>query len=159
MCIVKKEQWVYDGKSYDEEIDAVKAALTHLGTRFVKEFHGKPLEGMLALGGEVTPLRDRYLTLLDLELHPEEGTSEKVAGEPKAHPLGYAGGDPDDLLSTNSMTTRYLAVPSHSPIAKAVRQWLDREGYRHFADATQNLTGSKRQELSNLIGIAKEPEQ
>lgn len=83
MCITKKEQWVYDGKSYDEEVDAVKAALTSIGTRFVKEFHSNPLQGMLTLGADITPLRDRYIDLTDPVPQVEKATPQKVAGEPK----------------------------------------------------------------------------
>lgn len=83
MCITKKEQWVYGGKSYDDELSAVKAALTDLGTRFVKEFHSNPLQGMLTLGADITPLRDRYIDLTDPVPQVEKATPQKVAGEPK----------------------------------------------------------------------------
>ena len=145
MCIVKKEQWVYDGKSYDEEIDAVKAALTHLGTRFVKEFHGKPLEGMLALGGEITPLRDRYLTLLDLELHPEKGTSQKVAGEP-LKPIQDR---------RDEVRRRIESLPPGSPIIDAIavhlkdEKWPTKEAFLVHAD------GQQLQFVEHLLSIGK----
>lgn len=155
MCITKKEQWVYGGKSYDDELEAVKAALTDLGTRFVKEYHSKPLEGMLALGADVSELRMRYVDLTDPVPGAEKAPSEKVAGEPLSYPPGCAGGDPDDPLSTNNMLIRWQNVPDHSPIHAAVKRWLEREGYTSIQAATQKLEGDKRQELSNLIGIAK----
>lgn len=159
MCIERKEQWVYGGKSYDDELEAVKAALTDLGTRFVKEYHSKPLDGMLAIGADVTSLRARYIDLTDPVPQVEKAPSEKVAGEPKAHPLGYAGGDPEDPLSTNSMMMRYMLIPRHTAAYKAVRLWLEREGYKTFEVAMQNLRGPKRQELSRLIDMYVGPEQ
>ncbi len=154
MCIEKVESWAFGGKNYPTELEAVKAALTEIGTRMVKVYHGQPLEGLLELGADISDLRLRYYALTAPCPVGGKEPSEKDAGEPKSGP---AGGDHDDPLSTYNLTTRYMAIPRHSPVYKAVKLWLDREGYVSFEAATQNSRGPKRQELSLLIGVAKEP--
>lgn len=86
MCITKTSSWAYGGTNYPTELEAVKVALTDLGTRFVKEFHSKPLEGMLVLGADITPLRDRYIELTAPTVQGGEGTSEKAGGDPSGDP-------------------------------------------------------------------------
>ena len=80
MTIEKVDSWAYAGTNYSTEKEAVKAALTDIGSRLIKEFHSKPFDGLMQLGVEITPLRDRYLAILDLELQAEKGIPE-TAGE------------------------------------------------------------------------------
>lgn len=84
MCITKTEAWAYAGVNYTTEKEAVKAALTDMGTRIVKEFHSQPFDGLMKFGMEITPLRERYLELLDMELHAGKAPSENATGEPKS---------------------------------------------------------------------------
>lgn len=158
MCIIKTEAWAYAGTNYTTEKDAVKAALTDIGTRLIKEFHSNPLQGLLTLGAEVSELRDRYMTILDRELQAEKGIPEKVEPPFSAEYTGPAGGDPADPLSSTNMVTRFLDIPDHSPIFDAVQVWVKRHHYRSFEEAIQRSRDSERLELSNLIGIAKKPE-
>lgn len=143
MCIVKKEQWVYGGKSYDDELEAVKAALTDIGTRFVKEFHNKPFEGMLVLGADITPLRDRYIELTAPEPMGGKAPSEKVAGEPLS------------TMTHAEAADKYLGLPSTHPIRDAVEQWLHPRRYRNVETALRYGTPDEARELVALIGIAK----
>lgn len=151
MCITEEKKWVYGGKSYDSEIEAVKAALTGIGQQFIKEFHNRPLEGLLELGEDISDLRLRYYALTSPAPVDSTGISEKFAGEPKVR----VNDDRRGPLSLTDMTRRYMDIPRHSPAYKAVLQWLDREGYTTFEAAAQSVRGAKRKELSNLIGIAK----
>lgn len=154
MCITKREQWVYGGKSYDDEIDAVKAALTDLGTRFVKEFHNKPLDGMIELGSDVSELRIRYLELTCGTTQVEEVPSKKAPGEPLSGP---AGGDPDDPTSATNMLTRFYKIPDYSPIFDSLVVWMKKHHFRNIEHACQNARDNERLELSRLIGLYIEP--
>lgn len=147
MCIERKEQWVYGGKSYDDELEAVKAALTDLGTRFVKEYHSKPLEGMLAIGADVTSLRARYIDLTDPTPQVEKAPSEKVAGEPKS------------VLTHAQAADKYLGLPSNHPIRDAVREWMRPRRFRSVEQALRYGSPEEAHELVCLISIAKEPGQ
>lgn len=84
MCITRQETWAFAGKNYPTELDAVKAALTEIGTRFVKEFHSQPFQGMLALGADISYLRDRYIDLTGPDAGGGEAPSENATGEPKS---------------------------------------------------------------------------
>lgn len=156
MCIEKKEQWVYGGKSYDDELEAVKAALTDLGTRFVKEFHSKPFEGMLVLGADITPLRDRYIELTAPTVQGGKDIPVKALGEPKSGP---AGGDPDDPLSTTNMITRFYKIPEYSPIFDSIIVWLKKHHFSNIEHACHNAGDGERLELSRLIGMYVEPKR
>lgn len=148
MCIKQTTTWAYGGTNYDSELEAVKAALTDLGSRFVKEFHSKPLEGMLVLGADISALRTRYIDLTAPTVQAEEAPSEEPEG---------TRGDPSVLLSDASIRRRFLAIPDHSPIHAAVRQWLADRNYVSIEQACRNVNPKARRELSALIGIAKEP--
>lgn len=143
MCITKKEQWVYGGKSYDDELEAVKAALTDLGTRFVKEYHGKPLEGMLALGADVSELRMRYVDLTDPVPTGGNAIPVKALGEPKS------------AMTHAEAADKYLGLPSTHPIRDAVEQWLRPRRFRNVETALRHGTPDEAKELVALIGIAK----
>lgn len=143
MCIVKKEQWVYGGKSYDDELEAVKAALTDIGTRFVKEFHNKPFEGMLVLGADISELRTRYIDLTAPVPVGGKAPSEKVAGEPLS------------TMTHAQAADKYLGLPSNHPIRDAVQQWLSTRRFRNVETALRHGTAAEAEELVALIGIAK----
>lgn len=123
MCIIKKESWGYGGTNYDTELEAVKAALTDLGMRFQNEYRGKPLEGMLALGMEITPLRDRYIALTDPDAGGGEGTSEKVGGDPSD---GHRRPRKSRRLAIRDT---FSDLESTNPLKRAAVRFMDREGY------------------------------
>lgn len=81
MCIEKVMSYQWAGKLYATELEAVKAALSEIATKLVKDYSTKPLEGLIALGEDISALRARYL-----ELSPTPTATatapEKVAGEP-----------------------------------------------------------------------------
>jgi len=84
--------WVYRGKPYLKQIDAVKAALEDIARAMYRDYATNPLQGLLAHGEDVSMLRQAYLELLDAEGDADpsptladtqtEATSETVAGEP-----------------------------------------------------------------------------
>jgi hypothetical protein len=144
MCITKKEQWVYGGKSYDEELDAVKAALTDLGTRFVKEWHGNPLQGMLVLGADVTPLRDRYIALTEPRPTGGKGDPEKDTGEP---------------MSTGNRRIeardKFSQLESTHPIKRAALVFMEREGYAQPQAFWTRANVRQFDELIRILEIAR----
>lgn len=87
MCIKKEACWAYADKPYLKEIEAVKAALSDIATKIVKDYSTNPLEGLLQYGADISELRARYLELLALET-PQKGTSDSGTGEPMGGPNG-----------------------------------------------------------------------
>lgn len=81
MCIEKVMSYQWAGKLYATELEAVKAALSEIATRLVKDYSTKPLEGLIALGEDISALRARYLELAPTGTATATA-SEKVAGEP-----------------------------------------------------------------------------
>lgn len=81
MCIEKVMSYQWAGKLYATELEAVKAALSEIATKLVKDYSTKPLEGLIALGGDISALRARYLELSPTPTATATA-SEKVAGEP-----------------------------------------------------------------------------
>lgn len=153
MCITKKEQWVYDGKSYDEEVDAVKAALTSIGTRFVKEFHSKPLDGMLELGADISELRIRYLELTCGPAQAGVDIPVKALGEPKSGPVNPVLKPIQDRR--DEVRRRIESLPPGSPIIDAIavhlkdEKWPTKEAFLVHAD------GQQLQFVERLLSIGK----
>lgn len=81
MCIEKVMSYQWAGKLYATELEAVKAALSEIATKLVKDYSTKPLEGLIALGEDISALRARYLELSPTATATATA-SEKVAGEP-----------------------------------------------------------------------------
>jgi len=87
MCITKTECWVYNDKPYLQEIDAVIAALTDIGSGIMKNHAAHPFNGLLEYGENITPLRHRYLELLALGT-PGTSIPEKDEPGPGTQPKG-----------------------------------------------------------------------
>ena len=147
MCIIKTEAWAYAGTNYTTEKDAVKAALTDIGTRLIKEFHSNPLQGLLALGAEVSELRDRYMALLDLELHPEQAPSKK------------AGEDPSPLVPIadrrEEVRRRMDNLPPGSTIIDAIAVHLKDEKWPSAEAFLVHADGQQLQFVERLLTIGK----
>lgn len=87
MCIAKVESYQYAGKLYTTELDAVKAALSEIGSRIIKEHAGNPIDGLLKYGADITPLRNRYIDLTAPEVTSEKAVPPFIG---KAHRPGCA---------------------------------------------------------------------
>lgn len=148
MCITKTEAWAYAGVNYTSEKDAVKAALTDIGTRLIKEFHSNPLQGLLTLGAEVSELRDRYMALLDRELHPEEAPPKEPEGT-QEDPSGSHGSRRMDLRK------KYAGLESTHPIKRAALTFMEREGYAEPRAFWTRANASQFDELERIMAIAK----
>lgn len=81
-CIQEIPSYLFAGKLYRSEIDAVKAALSEIGERIVREHHSNPLKGLLAYGEDISFLRARYLHLTSPAPAPTAETSAAATGEP-----------------------------------------------------------------------------
>lgn len=77
MCIEKVMSYQWAGKLYATELEAVKAALSEIATRLVKDYSTKPLEGLLALGQDISPLRERYLALAPAPISTESASEKE----------------------------------------------------------------------------------
>lgn len=150
MCITKKEQWVYDGKSYDEEVDAVKAALTSIGTRFVKEFHSKPLDGMLELGADISELRIRYLELTCGPAQAGEDLPVKALGEPKGGTVLKPIQDRRD-----EVRRRIDNLPPGSAVIDAIAVHLKDENWPTMEAFLVHADGQQLQFVERLLSIGK----
>lgn len=77
MCIKKVSSFEFAGKLYSTELEAVKAALTEIGTRIIKDHSSNPLEGLLKHGADISALRGRYFDLTAPDAKDSEATPEK----------------------------------------------------------------------------------
>lgn len=79
MCIEKVMSYSFAGKLYPTELDAVKAALSEIGTRLIKDYSTNPVKGLLELGQDISALRERFLALspapISTEEAPEKGST------------------------------------------------------------------------------------
>lgn len=150
MCIVKKESWAYGGKNYDTEKEAVKAALTDLGTRMVKEFHSQPFDGMMRLGADITPLRDRYLSILDAEVQAEKGIVENDSREPLVPVIPVQD-------RREAVLEKYRSLESTHPIKRAIDTWKGRNNLagERFETVLKNANSDQFRELECLVEIAR----
>lgn len=63
MCITKVESFGYAGKLYDTEIEAVRAALTEIGARLLKDHHSNMIVGLTEMGKDIGQLAERHSEL------------------------------------------------------------------------------------------------
>lgn len=63
MCITKVESFGYAGKLYDTEIEAVRAALTEIGARLLKDHHSNMIVGLTEYGKDIGELAARLSEL------------------------------------------------------------------------------------------------
>lgn len=77
MCIEKVMSYQWAGKLYATELEAVKAALSEIATRLVKDYSTKPLEGLLALGQDISALRERYIALSPAAISMESASEKE----------------------------------------------------------------------------------
>lgn len=82
-CIQEVPSYLFAGKLYRNEIDAVKAALTEIGERIVREHHSNPINGLLAHGEDISFLRSRYLHLTSPAPTAVVEAPASITGEPK----------------------------------------------------------------------------
>jgi hypothetical protein len=82
MCIEQVMSHRYNGKLYPAELDAVKAALTEIGVKLIKDHSNDPMKGLLELGEHVSHLRARYIALSPPPI-PTDEAPPKDAGEPE----------------------------------------------------------------------------
>lgn len=152
MCITKTEAWAYAGVNYTTEKEAVKAALTDIGSRLIKEFHGNPLQGLLTLGAEVSELRDRYLDLLDQELQAEKGIPEKPEGTQE---------DPSVVMPHKNrrlaMRKQLDEMESTHPIKRAVQTFMEREGYATPRAFWTRANAPQFDELERILDQGEKP--
>lgn len=79
MCIIKTESWAFVGKSYPTEREAVRAGLTDIGQRIIKDGSGRPLDAVLDSSDELISLLTRHRDIFD-----EMGEPDKPG-----HPHGW----------------------------------------------------------------------
>lgn len=77
MCIDKVMSYSYAGKLYPTELDAVKAALSDIGTRLIKDFSTHPVNGLIELGQDISALRARYLALAPAAISTESAPEKE----------------------------------------------------------------------------------
>lgn len=63
MCITKVESFGYGGKLYDTELEAVRAALTEIGARLLKDHHSNMIVGLTEMGKDIGQLAERHSEL------------------------------------------------------------------------------------------------
>lgn len=80
MCIDQVMSFRYAGKLYPDELEAVNAALSEIGTKFIKDYSTDPKKGLLELGEHVSSLRARYLALQPPATATDEAPSEDEGG-------------------------------------------------------------------------------
>lgn len=78
MCITKVASYEFGGKLYPTELEAVRAALTEIGTKIVKEHASAPHAGLIDKRADLIPLLTRYDELTAPTDAPTEPTSEKA---------------------------------------------------------------------------------
>lgn len=77
MCIEKVMSYSFAGKLYPTELEAVKAALTEIGTRLIKDHSSHPVNGLIELGEDVSALRARYLALSPSPISTESASEKE----------------------------------------------------------------------------------
>ena len=151
MCIMKVESWAFAGKNYGTELEAVKAALIDIGTRFVKEFHSDPLGGLIELGSDVSELRIRYLELTCGPTQGEEAPPKVLEG---------TRGDPSEsLLTPKKRVERIIRERVHMSNSQkaATKKAIEDSGWIRLDDLLRAAKPSDLTAIEIAMGIVFDP--